>query len=188
MYQPFPSHTRPPQPRLEEGMTDPRLNETVTHFGELDMDSVMEDVREMARHMRFMMIIMIVMAIIFPPFIILLLLAFWFMYSKQKQMIISKAEQTQVYITASTFVFVDAELPLDNHAITIPLENLVTATAQGSTLTVNIKPTAPEVIRTVKANTGRLNDYTTYATRSISVNHIKNASSLAYAIQGNIKY
>ena len=188
MYQPFPSHTRPPQPRLEEGMTDPRLNETVTHVGELDMDSVMEDVREMARHMRFMMIIMIVMMIIFPPFIILLLLAFWFMYSNQKQMIISKAEQTQVYITASTFVFVDAELPLDNHAITIPLENLVTATAQGSTLTVNIKPTAPEVIRTVKANTGRLNDYTTYATRSISVNHIKNASSLAYAIQGNIKY
>ena len=103
-------------------------------------------------------------------------------YYHQKTTMVSQAEQSQVYLT---FVYVDAAVPLECHAITIPLKNIVMA--GDSTLTVNIKPTAPEVTRTVKVDTGRPNDYITYATRSISAKYIKNASILASAIARHIQ-
>ena len=40
---------RTQQPVMQEGMTDPRLNETVTHVSELDMDAVIEAVHGRAR-------------------------------------------------------------------------------------------------------------------------------------------
>ena len=111
------------------------------------------------------------MMILFPLFMVLVLISFGCMYYSQKRTMVSQAEQSLVYLTDSTFVYVDAAVPLECHAITIPLENIVTVMAEDSTLTVNIKPTAPEVTRTITANTGRPNDYTTYATRSISAKY-----------------
>ena len=179
---------RTQQPVMQEGMTDPRLNETVTHVSELDMDAVIEAVHGWARSLALGFVISMLMMILFPPFMILVLISFGCMYYSQKRTMVSQAEQSQVYLTDYTFVYVDAAVPLECHTITIPLQNIVTVMAEDSTLTVNIKPTAPEVTRTVKANTGRPNDYTTYSTRSISAKYIKNASILASAIERHIKY
>ena len=180
---------RTQQPVMQEGMTDPRLNETVTHVSELDMDAVIEAVHGWARGTGLALgfVISMLMMILFPPFMILILISFGCVYYSQKRTMVSQAEQSQVYLTDYTFVYVDAAVTLEYHAITIPLENIVTVMAEDSTLTVNIKPTAPEVTRTVMANTGRPNDYTTYATRSISAKYIKNASNLASAIERHIK-
>ena len=46
------SQARPPapdQPRMEVGMIDPRLNETVTYVAEMDVDAAEEDIRQMRR-------------------------------------------------------------------------------------------------------------------------------------------
>ena len=166
---------RTQQPLMQEGMTDPRLNETVTHVSELDMDAVIEAVHGWARSVALGFVISMLMMILFPPYMILVLICFGCTYYSKKRTMVSQAEQSQVYLTDSTFVYVDAAVP---HVITIPLQNIVTVMAEDSTLTVNIKLTAPEVTRIVMA------DYTTY---TISAKYIKNASTLASAIERHIK-
>ena len=112
-----------PQPRsqLQVGMTDPRLNETVTHMAEMDMQSAQEDVKKFRRGICPLVIIMLPFSICFPC---LLLCVYCCVYRVQRNAILSAVERTQVYITESTFVYVSSHLPIERARTTVPLANI----------------------------------------------------------------
>ena len=64
---------RTQQPVMQEGMTDPRLNETVTHVSELDMDAVIEAVHGWARSLALgfvismLMMILLIISTVYDP-------------------------------------------------------------------------------------------------------------------------
>ena len=110
----------------------------------------------------------------------------YILYSVQRKTILSEVKQTQVYITDTTFVFIQPHLPIERARSTVPLANIATVLARGHVLTVNIKPTAPEVIMNSTYPSGE-GVYSSYATRSIPIERIKNVSSFAEAIRSHIK-
>lgn len=171
----------PPQTPLQEGMTDPRLNETVIHLAEMDMEAVQDDVRQLRRGLCPLVVIMLPLILCFPC----VLLCMYCVYSAQKNTIIAEVEKTQVYITDSTFVYINPLLPIERGRTTVPLSNIATVFGRGHVLTVNIKPTAPEVImNNYPSGEGQ---YSSYATRSIPIKCIKNASDFADKIKSYIK-
>lgn len=110
------------------------------------------------------------------------------LYAAQKRTFVAEGEQTQVYITDSTFVYISPHLPIERARTTVPLKNniIVTVFGHGHVLTVNIKPTSPEVIINNIYPSGEAL-YSSYATRSIRIEQIKNASGFAEEIQCHIK-
>ena len=169
-------------------MIDPRLNETVTYVAEMDVDAAEEDIRRMRRsyYRNFCLHIVIMpFALCFPCVLIILYCLYIASYKAERNHIISGVEQTQAYITDSTFVLISPHLPIERARTTVPLANIVTVTTQGHSLWVNIKPTAPEV--TMNSNqTSDDGAYLTYTTRSIPVEKIKNVSHFEDVIREHI--
>ena len=169
------------QPRMEVGMIDPRLNECVRCVAEMDMSAAQEEIRRLRRGLCPLIAILLLFSLCVPC----MLLAICCIYHSQKNHIIAGVEQTQAYITDSTFVLISPHLPIERARTTIPLANIVTVTTKGHSLWVNIKPTAPEV--TMNSNQPSANGaYLTYTTRSIPVEKIKNVSFFADAIREHI--
>ena len=167
---------------MEVGTTDPRLNETVTFVSEMNKDAAQGDVRQLRRGLCPIIAIMLPFSLCFPC----LLICMYCLYSAQRRHILSGVEQTQAYITDSTFVLVSPRLPLERARTTVPLANIATVITHAHSLSVNIKPTAPEV----SMNSNFLSAdgvYHTYSTRSIPVEMIKNPSTFADAIREHIK-
>ena len=79
-----------------------------------------------------------------------------------------------------------SDLPIERARTTVPLANIATVISGGHTVTVNIKPTAPEVIMNSNIPSGE-GVYSSYATRSIKVEHIKNVSEFAESMRSCIK-
>lgn len=171
-----------PETQLQVGMIDPYLNETVTFMADMDMESAHEDVKKFRRSLCSIMILMLPLSICFPC---ILLCMYCCVYRVQKDAILSAVKRTQVYITESTFVYVTPHLPIERARTTVPLANVATVFSHGNVLTVNIKPTSPEVI--LNSNHRNSNGaYSTYVTRTIKVKHIANASALADTIRSHI--
>ena len=169
------------QPRMEVGVIDPRLNESVTYVAEMDMSAAQEEIRQLRRGLCPLFAILLFFSLCNPC----MLLAIYCIYSSQKNRILSGVEQTQAYITDSTFVLISPHLPIERARTTVPLANIATVTTQGHSLWVNIKPTAPEV--TMNSNQPSAKGaYLTYTTRSIPVEKIKNVSIFADAIREHI--
>ena len=166
---------------MEVGMIDPRLNETVIRVAEMDVDAAQEDIRRMKRSICCLFCPALVVFLLFFPFLLIVICVMYSFYNGQRRYILSGVEQTQAYITDSTFVLISPHLPIERARTTVPLANIVTVTTQGHSLWVNIKPTAPEV-----AISKRTSNDSTYMTRSIPVEKIKNASHFADAIREHI--
>ena len=168
--------------RLQVGMTDPRLNETVTCVAEMDRQIAQDEIRKLRRGLCPLLVIMLPISICLPC----LLICMYCLYRAQKNTIISDVEHTQAYITESTFVYITPHLPIERARTTVPLANIATVISGGHTVTVNIKPTAPEVIMNSNIPSGE-GVYSSYATRSIKVEHIKNVSEFAESMRSCIK-
>lgn len=168
--------------RLRVGMVDSRLNETVTCVAEMDMEAGQDDVRRMRRGLCPLVIIILPFSVCFPC----LLLCMYCIYRDQKKIIIDEIEKTQVYITNSTFVYISPHLPIERGRTTVPLSNIASVINHGHVLTVNIKPTAPEVRMHSSRPSGEGGD-SSYATRSIQIERIKNASDFADTMRSLIK-
>ena len=108
-------------------------------------------------------IVIMPFALCFPCVLIILYCLYIASYKAERNHIISGVEQTQAYITDSTFVLISPHLPIERARTTVPLANIFTVTTQGHSLWVNIKPTAPEVAM----NSNQTSDdgaYLTYTT------------------------
>lgn len=171
-----------PESRLRVGMVDPRLDETVTYAAEMDMEAGQDDVRRMRRGLCPLVIIVLPFSLCFPC----LLICMYCVYNDQKKIIIAEVEKTQAYITDSTFVYISPHLPVERGRTTVPLTSIASVINHGHVLTVNIKPTAPEVIMNTSRPSGE-GGYSSYATRSIQIERIKNASDFADKIRSHIK-
>ena len=171
-----------PDSRLRVGMMDSWLNETVTYAAEMDMEAGQEDVRRMRRGLCPLVIIILPFSLCFPC----LLLCMYFVYNDQKKIIIAEIEKTQAYITDSTFVYISPHLPIERGRTTVPIANIASVVNHGHVLTVNIKATSPEVIMNSSQPSAE-GVYSSYSTRSISVERIKNASDFADKIRSHIK-
>ena len=172
----------PAKPRLRVGMIDPRLNETVTHVAEMDMEAAQEDIRRLRRGLYPLLVILIPFSICLPC----LWICMCTLYNAQKKHILTTVENTQVYLTDNTIVFISPHLPIERGRTMVPLANIATVVSQGHVLTVIIKATAPEVIMNSTLPSGQ-GLYSSYATRSIPVECIKNASDFADVIRARIK-
>jgi len=163
----------------EVGMVDPYLNEVVTHVAELDEDAI-------RRQTQSAIIPILVFTIIFPCFWIMACLV-WYINEHRTTAAI---QGTQVYLTEHTLVFTMGNLPIESSRVTIPLANIASVMVQPGALTVNIKPTAPEVMMNRIYTTGGQHSstiMTAFATRSVPVYYVYNAEEFGKVIQSNLQ-
>ena len=170
---------------VQVGTTDRRLNEVITEVAQIDTDAVEEKVRKKKLwYILFTLFAVIASGVIFFPIIAIFIC---FNYTREAKEI-RLATQNQVYCTKSSFVFVNATLPIEQGVTIFPLANIATLFGDGNVLTINIKPTAPEVIMNIKQPTrGGYQLTTSFASRSIRIEGIKNASEFCAALQGQIE-
>ena len=158
--------------KLQEGMVDTHINETVTHVAELDEETIGRQFRPA--------LIFALLACIFGfinPFSWIMACIIYFTIKIAKKKMISG---TQVYLTEHTLVCTFGNQPIASSRLTIPLANIASATVQSGVLTVNIKPTAPEVM--LNSNYARYGN----ATRTVPIYYVKNAELFAEVIQSNL--
>lgn len=160
------------------GDTDPRLGETVVSVADID-DDISEDLARLRGGYCIIMIIPAIFSLCFPCILLIMTLIFCCTHQSTKKRLRSVIEKTEVYITDSTFVWVDPTLLNDRGVTTIPLADIATVVPEGKQITVNVKPTAPQVMM-------NSTDGTTYATRSIKVNRILNAEHFASSVRERI--
>ena len=153
--------------KLQVGMTDPYINETVTYVAEPDEEAIR---RKMLLFYCFLILFLIV-GIICPILWIMMCIVYYSIRQQQK----SAIQGTQIYLTKHTLVYVDGILPIQYGRLTIPLANIVSVLVQPPNTIINIKPTAPEVIRGV--------GHSTFATRSVPIPNVKDAEAFAEAIR-----
>lgn len=155
-------------PQRVVGMMDPHINETVTHVAEMDFEA------SRANRIRLSLILAALLSICLP-FV-------WCMVCMM--LFLSKANErgTQVYLTDHHLVCTQLNRP----QVTIPLANIASTLVQPGVMTVNIKPTAPEVMlkRSHTSSDGRSHYTTTYGTRSVPIRNLKNAEEFARVVQG----
>lgn len=171
-------------PKLQEGMVDPHINETVTHVAELDVEAF----RRQRQQILCILLIPAIMGICFPCMWIVVCL----MYKSFKDQTEATIRGSQVYLTEHTLVGTMGNQPIESSRVTIPLANIASVTVQPRVMIVNIKPTAPEVMlnrhHVHGGHQGSAHDrYTsTVATRSVPLYGVKNAEAFAEIIQSNI--
>ena len=165
---------QPPKPQT--GMVDPYLNAVVTHVAELDEDAIRRQSR-----------------IAILPFLTIVIPCFWVMgcivwfYNEYRTT--SAIRGTQVYLTEHTLVYTMGNLPIECNRVTIPLANIASVIVQPGIMTVNIKPTAPEVMLNRQYTTGDQHTSTlttAVATHSVPIYRVYNAEEFAKVIQGKL--
>ena len=159
-----PRPAQPPNPQT--GMVDPYLNEVVTHVAEVDEDAI-------RRQNRIAILPFFIIAIVIPFFWVMGCIV-WFCNEYRTT---SEIRGTQVYLTEHTLVYTMGNLPIECNRVTIPLANIASVIVQPGIMTVNIKPTAPEVM---------LNREYAVATRSVPICHVYNAEEFAEVIQSKL--
>ena len=159
-------------------MTDPRLNETVTYVAEMDLEREQEELRKTRKIVCLLVCILLPLFCLPCAFILPL-----FLYAIMDNNFV-KLKQAQIYITDSTLVWINPFLREDIARTTVPLADIATTTTDSNNLvSVNIKPTAPQVILNRGNSQGE-----TYATRCIPLAKIKNPSEFADAVQQRNKF
>ena len=153
--------------KLQVGMTDPYIDETVTYVAEPDEEAIQ---RQMLRAYWFL-----IAHLIFGIFCPILWITGCILYYCMRKQHKSTIQGTQIYLTKHTLVYVDGSLSIEYGRLTIPLANIVSVLVQPPNTIINIKPTAPEVIRGV--------GHSTFATRSVPIPNVKDAEAFAEAIR-----
>ena len=153
--------------KLQVGMTDPYINETVTYVAEPDEEAIR---RQMLPAYCFLFLGLIFG--IFMPIICITVCVLYYCTRKHYQ---STIQRTQIYLTKHTLVYVRGDQSIELGRLTIPLANIVSVLVQPPNTIINIKPTAPEVIRSATNST--------FATRSVPIPNVKDAEAFAEAIR-----
>ena len=165
--------------KLQVGMTDPYINETVTYVAEPDEEAIR---RQMLPVYCFLICYLIVG--IFCPIVWITTCLFYYCIRKQHE---STIQGTQIYLTEHTLVYVRGDQSIEHGRLTIPLANIVSVLVQPPNTIINIKPTAPEVLINRTQYTGSGTSTTaissTAATRSVPISNVKNAENFAEAIR-----
>ena len=164
-------------PKMEVGMVDQHINETVTHVAELDEEAF----RRQNRVVLLPMLIALMIGICLPFTWIVICIV----YLSIKRQTDATIRGTQVYLTDHTLVYTVGNQPIESRRVMIPLANIASVMVQPGVMTVNIKPTAPEVMlnrhHTGEESYGTFT--TTVATRSVPIYNVKNAEEFAKIIQ-----
>ena len=169
-----------PKSKLQAGMTDPYINETVTYVAEMDEEAIRKGIW---RPFLFFFIPSIIVGILCPIFCIIP----WIMYCCVRKTVNSTVEGTHVYLTEQTLVYVEGGQPIEFSRVTIPLANIASVFVQPPNTVINIKPPAPEVILSRPSYSGGSADranvptYETFATRTVPIRNVKNAEAFAEA-------
>lgn len=164
------------QLQMEEGICD--LNETVKYVAEIDVQSVLkEELRKLKQHLCYMSIIMIIFPPVLPVALLVLPILCYFSVSKRAQ-IRSELGRTKVYVTESTFVFVDPHRTSEQDRMTVPLTSIDSVIVGTNSVSIKIKPAAPEVIPS-----GSTHDMQ----ETVVVENIKNPSHLADVVRKSIE-
>ena len=153
--------------KLQVGMTDPYINETVTYVAEPDEEAI----RRKVLLIYCFLILFLIVGIVCPIIWIIMCILYYSIRKQQK----SAIQGTQIYLTKHTLVYVDGSLPIEYGRLTIPLANIVSVLVQPPNTIINIKPTAPEVIRGV--------GHSAFATRSVPIPNVKDVEAFAEAIR-----
>ena len=162
--------------KLQVGMVDQHINETVTHVAELDEEAF----RRQNRNILLFMLIPAIFGICFPCVWIMICIVYCCVRKQTEATI----RGTQVYLTERTLVCTIGNQPIESSRVTIPLTNIASVMVQPGVMTVNIKPTAPEVMLNRRhATEDNATFTTTVATRTVPVYNIKNAEEFAKVIQ-----
>ena len=172
-----------PEPKFQTGMTDPYINETVTHVAELDEEAIR---KEIMQPFCIFFIFSLIAGIFCPIFCIIP----WIMFCCVRKHCKSTVEGTHVYVTEHTLVYVKGGLPIEFSRVNIPLANIASVNVQPPNMLINIKPTAPEVILSRpgyrrggdSGHTHTVPILQTFATRSVPIPHLKNVEAFAEAI------
>ena len=154
-------------PQRVVGMLDPHINETVTHLAEMDFETNRRNIT------RLWLILAVLFSICFP--------CVWCMVCMVHFVTKSQTHGAQVYLTDHNLVCTRLNRP----QVTIPLANIASTLVQPGVMTVNIKPTAPEVMlkRSHTSSDGHSHYTTTYGTRSVPIRNLKNAEEFAKVVQ-----
>jgi len=175
-----------PEPKLQTGMTDPYINETVTYVAELDEEAIRKGIWQ---PVLLVFIISIIMGILCPMFLIMPLIMFCCVKKECK----STVEGTHVYVTEHTLVYVKGGQPIEFRRVTIPLANIASVIIQPPNVIINIKPTAPEVILSRRGyrhagyddsgHARTVPTLQTFSTRTVPIPHLKNEEAFAEVIR-----
>lgn len=167
----------PVRPKLQVGMVDTHVNETVTHVAELDEEAAKKQLKGTSI-MTFLPALVI--AIICPC----VLLPFCLFYYSEKKAHEACVQQWQVYLTDQTLVYVDPTQPTEYHnKVAVPLTNIESVAVKLSDLMVTIKSSAPGVVVTRRDPEG-LNTVTTH---SLSIKCVKDTEDFANMLRERIK-
>ena len=161
-----------PESKLQAGTTDPYINETVTYVAELDEEAIRNGFLCI---FVFSFIGMVLLGILCPIFCIMP----WITYCSMKKKYKSMVEETHLYLTEQTLVYVQGGRPIEFSRVTIPLANIASVIVQPPITVINIKPTAPEVILYHYSNNS--DQYVTNVTRTVPIPNVKNAEAFAEA-------
>ena len=163
-------------PKMEVGMVDPHVNETVTHVAELDVEAF----RRQNRSILLFMLIPLLFGICFPCVWIMICIVYFSIKNQTEATI----RGTQVYLTDHTLICTVGNQPIESSRVTIPLANIASVMVQPGVMTVNIKPTAPEVMLNRRhASRERHTITTAVATRTVPIYNVKDAEEFAKVIQ-----
>jgi len=168
-------------PKMEVGMVDPHIKETVTYVAELDVEAF----RLQSQKTQRFLLLMLLLGICFP--------CVWIMagliYLSTKKYTEATIRGTQVYLTEHTLVCTVGNQPIERSRVTIPLANIASVMVQSGVITVNIKPIASEVMLNAPVVSRGSSTHTTLATvatRSVPIYKVKNAEEFAQVIQSNL--
>ena len=165
-------------PKMEVGMVDPHIKETVTYVAELDVEAF----RLQSRKTLHFLLLMLPLGICIPCVWIMICL----LYLSTKKYTEATIRGTQVYLTENTLVCTVGNQPIEYSRVTIPLANIASVMVQSGVITVNIKPTASQVLLNapiVSRDSSTHATLTTVATRSVPIYNVKNAEEFAKVIQ-----
>ena len=167
----------PAQPKLQVGMVDTHVNETVTHVADVDEEAAKKELKG-ASLAAFLPALVI--AIVCPC----VLLPFCLFYYSEKKAHEACMQQWQVYLTDNTLVYVDPTQPTEYHnKVAVPLTNIKSVEVKSSDLMVTIKPSAPGVVLTRRDPEG----VNTITTHSLSIKCVKDAEDFAKVLREHIK-
>jgi len=160
-------------------MVDQHINETVTHVAELDEEAF----RRQNLYILLPMLFGLILGICIPCVWIVIVI----MYFSIKHQTEATIRGTQVYLTDHTLVYTVGNQPIESRRVTIPLANIASVMVQPGVMTVNIKPTALEVmLNRCIASEDRGSITTTVATRSVPIYNVHNAVEFSKVIQSHL--
>ena len=168
-------------PKLQVGMVDAHINETVTFVAELDEDDLVEAGK---MNLKRDCCKVIICAILLPCVLPFICLIYCIAFSQYRTSRVRVPQYWRLHLTDHTLVYVDPDPYLHNKRISIPLANIASIVPDSSSVpsitTINIKPSAPELL--LNRGPERIT-----ATRSLEIKHVKNAEAFAEIVRGNIR-